>query len=112
MNHQHPGQWTVTSVEHAWRKIRARVGLNDVRIHDLRRTTASWLAIENTNLPIIQKVLNHSSMTSTQVYSRLSVAPVRQALDQQAERILGTLAPPPALLPQGEPREPAQEWPG
>jgi integrase len=60
-------QWSVVCVEHAWRKIRTRVGLNDVRIHDLRRTTASWLAIDNTNLPIIQKVLNHSSITSTQV---------------------------------------------
>jgi integrase len=94
------------------------VGLNDVRIHDLRRTAASWLAIDNTNLPIIQKVLNHSSMTSTQVYSRLSVEPVRQALDQQAERILATLAPrpalvsPPAMASAGDWPELTQEWPG
>lgn len=105
-------QWSVVCVEQAWRKIRERVGLNDVRIHDLRRTAASWLAIDNTNLPIIQKVLNHSSMTSTQVYSRLSVEPVRQALNQQAERILGTLAPAPALLPGVESIDRAQEWPG
>jgi integrase len=111
-NNQQSGQLSVTSVEHAWRKIRKRVGLNDVRIHDLRRTTASWLAIDNTNLPIIQKVLNHSSMTSTQVYSRLSVEPVRQALDQQAERILGTLAPPPPLALGVDQTEQAQEWPG
>jgi integrase len=81
--------------------------LNDVRIHDLRRTTASWLACDNTTLPIIQKVLNHSSLTSTQVYSRLSIAPVRQALDRQAERILGGNAPAPT--PEGAT---AQEWPG
>lgn len=105
-------QWSVVCVEYAWQKIRARVGLNDVRIHDLRRTTASWLAIDNTNLPIIQKVLNHSSMTSTQVYSRLSIAPVRQALDQQAERIFNTLAPPPILALGVEQAEQAQEWPG
>lgn len=110
-NNNTPGQWSVTSVETAWRKIRARVGLNDVRIHDLRRTTASWLAIDNTNLPIIQKVLNHSSMTSTQVYARLAIAPVRQALDQQAERILNTLAAPPLALGV-EKIEQAQEWPG
>lgn len=111
-NQQQSRQWAVTSVEFAWRKIRARVGLNDVRIHDLRRTTASWLAIDNVNLPIIQKVLNHSSMTSTQVYSRLSIEPVRQALDQQAERILGTLAPPPPLALGVEQMDAAQEWPG
>ncbi|MDF0674228.1 MAG: site-specific integrase [Nitrospira sp.] len=105
-------QWAVTSVEHAWRKIRARVGLNDVRIHDLRRTTASWLAIDGANLPVIQKVLNHSSLTSTQVYARLSIEPVRKALDEQAERILGTLTPAPTLALGVEPMERAQEWPG
>ncbi len=111
-NNQQSGQWSVTSVEHAWRKIRERVGLKDVRIHDLRRTTASWLAIDGANLPVIQRVLNHSSLTSTQVYARLSIEPVRQALDQQAERILGTIAPPPPLALGVDQTEQAQEWPG
>ena len=112
MNKHQPGQWAVVPVEHAWRRIRARVGLNDVRIHDLRRTTASWLAIDGENLPVIQKVLNHSSLTSTQIYARLSIEPVRQALDQQAERILGTVAPPPPLALGVDQEEQAHEWPG
>ena len=29
------GEWSVTAVEHRWRRIRRRVGLTDVRIHDL-----------------------------------------------------------------------------
>lgn len=111
-NQHQSRQWAVTCVEHAWRKIRARIGLNDVRIHDLRRTTASWLAIDGANLPVIQRVLNHSSLTSTQVYARLSIAPVRQALDQQAERILATVAPPPPLALGVDQTEQAQEWPG
>jgi integrase len=99
------GEWSVTAIEHQWRRIRARVGLNDVRIHDLRRTAASWLAINGANLPVIQQMLNHTSLTSTQVYARLSVAPVRLALDDQAERMLG---PGPVVA-----REPVlQEWPG
>jgi len=83
------GRWSVTGVEHAWQKIRRRVGLVDVRIHDLRRTAASWLAINGSNLPVIQQMLNHPSLSSTQVYARLSVAPVRLALDEQATRMLG-----------------------
>ncbi len=111
-------QWSVTSVEHAWRKIRKRIGLHDVRIHDLRRTTASWLAIDGQNLPVIQKVLNHSSLTSTQIYARLSVEPVRQALDQHAERILGSLTPVPMLenvtlaTASAVHQDKGQEWPG
>jgi integrase len=99
--------YTLTNVEHAWRIIPGRIGLHDVRIHELRRTAASWLAIDGANLPVIQQVLNHSSLTCTQVYARLSIASVRQALDQQAERILATIAPPNLAL-EGK----TQEWPG
>ncbi|HXX75859.1 MAG TPA: site-specific integrase [Nitrospiraceae bacterium] len=104
-NNFQAGQWSVTSVESAWQRIRARASLPDVRIHDLRRTCASWLAINGENLPVIQRTLNHSSLVSTQVYARLSVAPVRRALNDQAEQMLGSLpAEPVNAIPQ--------EWPG
>lgn len=117
-NHFQAGEWSVTAIEHQWRRIRRRVGLNDIRIHDLRRTAASWLAINGANLPVIQQMLNHTSLGSTQVYARLSVAPVRLALDDQAERMLGP-GPVPTNLPphQTMVRTPAcvgerDEWPG
>lgn len=65
LNHFQSGEWSVTAVEHAWQKIRRRVGLQDVRIYDLRRTAASWLAINGSNLPVIQQMLNHRSLSST-----------------------------------------------
>jgi hypothetical protein len=91
-----------------------------VRIHDLRRTCASWLAINGSNLPVIQSILNHRSLSSTQVYARLSVAPVRLALDDQAERMLGPvtapvpeLVQPSASIARTLPSEVYQtEWPG
>ena len=90
-----------------------RWSLRDVRIHDLRRTAASWLAINGSNLPVIQSMLNHKSLTSTQVYARLSVAPVRLALDDQAERMLGPVPVPspsaPVVPVVATLRE---EWPG
>jgi hypothetical protein len=91
-----------------------------VRIHDLRRTCASWLAINGSNLPVIQSILNHRSLSSTQVYARLSVAPVRLALDDQAARMLGPvtapvpeLVQPSASIARTLPSEVYQtEWPG
>lgn len=113
-NGMRPCLWSETAVEHAWRKVRRRVGLRDVRIHDLRRTAASWLAINGSNLPVIQAMLNHRSLNSTQVYARLSVAPVRLALDDQAERMLGPVLVPP--VSSQSVRQPSQEvreeWPG
>lgn len=41
------------------------------------------------NLPVIQRTLNHSSLAATQVYARLSIGPMRRALDAQASRMLG-----------------------
>ena len=105
-------------MEHHWRRIRKKVGLKDVRIHDLRRTAASWLAINGSNLPVIQSMLNHKSLTSTQIYARLSVAPVRLALDDQAERMLGpAFAPAVSLATAVQPavsiaETQSPEWPG
>lgn len=91
------------------------MGLKDVRIHDLRRTAASWLAINGSNLPVIQSMLNHKSLRSTQVYARLSVAPVRLALDDQAERMLGPVAvslPSPVAPVVPVVASLREEWPG
>jgi len=101
------GLWSGTAVEVMWGKIRRRVGLRDVRIHDLKRTAASLLAINGENLQVIQSMLNHTSLSSTQIYARLSLAPVARALNAQCERILGPV-PVPVVAP--EPMQ--QEWPG
>ena len=64
-------------------------GSKGVRVHDLWRTAASWLAFNGSNLPVIQSMLKQKPVASTQIHARLSVAPVRRALDDQAERMLG-----------------------
>ena len=57
------------------------MGVDDIRIHDLRRTLASYMAINNTSLPIIGRALNHKSQVSTAIYARLSGDPVRDAMN-------------------------------
>lgn len=116
------GQWSRTAVRYLWERLRRRMGLPDVRIHDLRRTCASMLAINGSNLPVIQQVLNHRSLSSTQVYARLSVAPVRLALDDLAERMLGlgpVVMPRASTTPQlpqtpgwSPSRDEREAWPG
>jgi integrase len=48
----------------AWQRIRKRAGVPDARIHDLRRTLGSWLAVQGYGLPLIGQVLNHSNLTT------------------------------------------------
>ena len=74
---------------HNWRRIRARAGLDDVTVHDLRRTCASWMACNGENLAVISRVLNHSSLAITSVYARLDVSSMKSALGKNADRLLG-----------------------
>ena len=74
-----------------WLRIRERSGLEDIRLHDLRRTVGSHLAINGASLPLIGKVLNHSNPSTTQIYARMSEDPARAALEDHAVRILQTV---------------------
>ena len=72
----------------AWQRLCKRAGLEDLRIHDLRRSVGSWMAIGNAGLPIIGKLLGHTQPATTAVYARLSVDPVRLALTQATDAML------------------------
>jgi integrase len=72
----------------AWHRIRKSADVSDVRIHDLRRTLGSWLAASGYSLPLIGRALNHSNVSTTAIYSRLDLDPVRQALEHNAKMML------------------------
>lgn len=72
-----------TSVWNAWNRVRKRANLQHVRIHDLRRTVASWMAQSGQPLSLIGKLLNHSSARATEIYARFAQDDVRQALQKQ-----------------------------
>jgi len=64
-----------------WRKFLDRTKLKDLRMHDLRRTLGSYMAMNNQSLQIIGKALGHKSTTATQIYSRLAADPIKQAME-------------------------------
>jgi integrase len=72
-----------------WQRIRTRAEVPDVRIHDLRRTLESWLSGQGYNLQLIGKALNHSSVSTTQIYARLDINPLREALERNAQLMFG-----------------------
>ena len=65
-----------------WKKIRHKLGLDDFKFHDLRKTFGSVLAQNGVSTAITQKLLEHSSPHLTnKVYT--NVDPVlRHAVDQ------------------------------
>ncbi len=65
----------------AWVNLVERAELSNLRLHDLRRTHASYQAITGANLTTIAHTLNHKDLSSTQIYARLHLDPIRDAMN-------------------------------
>lgn len=63
----------------AWKRILERAQIENLRIHDLRRTFGSWLTVTGANMQVVGKALGHKDINSTAIYARLHLDPVRQA---------------------------------
>ena len=70
-----------------WQRLLQRAELQDVRIHDLRRTLGSWQAATGANGFVIGKSLGHKSMRATEIYARIDLDPVRHSV-QTATRAM------------------------
>lgn len=70
---------TVGRLFHVWEAIRQEVGIQDVRIHDLRHSYASFLASSKLSLPIIGALLGHTQARTTQRYAHLLDDSLREA---------------------------------
>ena len=76
---KHP--YTKVNWNREWSVVRKRAGLEDVRLHDLRRTCSTNLNDGKLDLNSISKgVLNHSNLSTTQVYLVTSAEKVGHAL--------------------------------
>ena len=64
-----------------WDRIRQRAGLNDLRLHDLRHSFASFLVNNGKELYDVQNLLGHTNLRSTQRYSHLSPERLGQAAE-------------------------------
>jgi integrase len=67
-----------------WQRVRARAGVKDVRIHDLRHTFASTAVASGQGLPMIGKLLGHTQVQTTARYAHLAADPIRSAADAVA----------------------------
>ena len=71
-----------------WQRILSRAGIEDLRMHDLRRSLASFQIDTGTSIEVIQKTLGHGNKATTEIYARLALDPVRASLEKATEEIL------------------------
>jgi len=79
----------LVNISKPWIRIRKAAGIQDVRLHDLRRTVGSWLAQSGNSLHLIGRVLNHSNVSTTQIYARFGQDSVKAALDKHGAELMG-----------------------
>ncbi len=83
-----PRKGPLNNPQITWERIRSKAKLEDLHIHDLRRTQGSWQAAMGISLAIIGKSLGHTDPKSTQVYARLQLDPVRDAVSRASDSMI------------------------
>lgn len=73
---------TYNGMKTAWRRARAKLGLADIRFHDLRHTRASTLVRATGNLKLAQRLLGHADISTTaRYYVHVMMDDLADALD-------------------------------
>jgi len=83
-----------TDLQHPWRRIRERAGLDGVRIHDLRHTYASNAVSSGMPIQMVGRLLGHTQLQTTMRYAHLADDPVNRAAEENAARLSAAIGSP------------------
>lgn len=79
----HGAHMSYSQVGEYWEKVKLISGMHDLRIHDLRRTTGSYLGQAGVNQELIGKALNHTpGSKATAIYTRFADPHLKKALNE------------------------------
>jgi integrase len=86
------GSHIVNVYKNGWDKIKSEAKLDDFRIHDIRHSYASEIINGGESLSVVQHLLGHTQITTTQRYAHLLDSPQKLAAARAAERIQAKLS--------------------
>lgn len=75
------------TIKHSWQTARKAARLNDLRIHDLRHSAASFMINSGVDLFAVGKVLGHADYKSTMRYSHLANETLLSAVEAGASKL-------------------------
>ncbi len=97
-----PGPWAFPSLAdpgqprsktlHVWYRVRREAGIEDVRLHDLRHNFASYAVTQGVPVPVVSRLLGHSSTRMTLRYVHLDDRDVRAAAERVGEAMAKLMA--------------------
>ena len=74
-----------------WETALKKAGIEDFRWHDLRHSTASYLAMGGASLAEIAEVLGHKTLQMVKRYAHLSEAHTQAVMERMTARFLGNV---------------------
>jgi integrase len=77
----------ICDCDHAWGRVKEHAPIENVRIHDLRRTAASWATQAGAPISAVGKFIGDKSINATAVYARADVTAARAAGEMVASRV-------------------------
>jgi integrase len=75
----------LVNLKKPWQRLLKRAEIQNIRMHDLRRTLGSWQATAGASLPIIGASLGHTSQAATSIYAKLQLDAVRDSVTQATD---------------------------
>ena len=99
-----PGR-PLSQIAYPWQRVRARAGLEDVRLHDLRHSFASRALALGESLPTIGKLLGHGRIRTTARYAHLA----RDSVGASAAKVAASIGA--DILPDGFGTDPPDRAP-
>ena len=76
-----------------WYRVRREVGIEDVRLHDLRHTHASHAVMNGVPVPVVSRLLGHSNTRMTLRYAHLGDRDIEEAAERVGQEIAALMEP-------------------
>lgn len=64
-------------------------GVRDARVHDARHTAATLLIEQGVHIRVVQEVLGHTRVTTTERYTHVATLQMRDASERMSEALWG-----------------------
>ncbi len=76
-----------SSITRSWSVLRSSIGLEDVRLHDLRHSAASDALMSGVPLAVVGKILGHKNPSTTARYAHISDRVLSEAVETMSSAI-------------------------
>lgn len=71
----------------SWKNILGQAGVRDARVHDARHTAATLLIEQGVHIRVVQEVLGHTRVTTTERYTHVATLQMRDASERISQAL-------------------------